>query len=42
MPVHFIVIDLMRKFKLSSQGHQYVLTVIDMLMNYTWCNTTNY
>ena len=37
MPMHFIAMDLIGKFKLLPQGHQYALAVIDMLMNYTWC-----
>ena len=37
MPMYFIVIDLTSTFKLLPQGHQSALTVIDMLMNYTWC-----
>ena len=37
MPVHFIAMDVIVKFKLLHQGHQYALTVIDMLTNYTWC-----
>ena len=37
MPIHFIVMDLIGKFKPSPKGHQYALTVIDMLTNYTWC-----
>ena len=37
MPMHLIMMDLMGKFKPSPPGHQYALTVIDMLMNYTWC-----
>ena len=35
MPMHFIVMDLIVKFKLLHQGHQYAFTVIDMLTNYT-------
>ena len=37
MPMHLIVIKLIGKFKLSPQGYQYALTVIDMMMNYKWC-----
>ena len=37
MPMHFSVMDLIGKFKLVPQGHQNTLTVIDILMNYTWC-----
>ena len=36
MPMHFMM-DLIGKFILSPQGHQYASTVIDMLTNYTWC-----
>ena len=36
MPMNFISMDLIGKFKLSPHGHQYDLTVIDMLTNYTW------
>ena len=35
--MYFIAMNLICKFKLSSQGHQYHLTVIDTLMNYTCC-----
>ena len=35
MPMCFMVMDLIGKFKPLSQGHQYALTVIDTLMNYT-------
>ena len=35
--MNFITIDLIDDFKMSPKGYQYVLTVIDMLMNYTWC-----
>ena len=31
MPMHFTVMDLIGKCKLSPQGYQYALTVIDML-----------
>ena len=37
MPIHFITMNLIGKNKLSHQGHQYALTVIDMLTTYTWC-----
>ena len=37
MPIHFTVMDLIGMFKWSHHGHQYALTVIDMLTNYTWC-----
>ena len=30
---------LIYKFKLLPQGHQYALTIIDILMYYTWCIT---
>ena len=36
-PMHFIVMNVIGKFKQSFQGHQYALTIIDILMNYTWC-----
>ena len=36
-PIHFIVIDLIGKFKPLHQGHHYAFTIIGMLMNYTWC-----
>ena len=36
MPMFFIVTDLISKFNPSPKGHQYVITVIGMLMNYTW------
>ena len=29
--------DFIGKFKPSPKGHHYALTVIDILMNYTWC-----
>ena len=35
--MHFIAMDLIGKFKPSSQDHQYALTAIDMLKNYTMC-----
>ena len=35
--VHFIARDLIGKFKLSPKGHQYALSVIYMLLNYTLC-----
>ena len=31
------MMDLIGKFNLSLQGHQYALAVIDILMNYIWC-----
>ena len=34
MPMDFMVMDLIGKFKMLLQGHQYALTVIDMIMNY--------
>ena len=37
MPMYFIAMDLIGKFKLLPQVYQYALTVIDMLMYYTWC-----
>ena len=36
MFMHFIMMDLIVKFKLSPQGYQYVFTVIDMLVSYAW------
>ena len=36
-PMHFRVMYLIGMFKPLLQGHQYVLTVIDMLMNYGSC-----
>ena len=36
MPMHLIAMGLIGKFKPSPQGHQYALTVRDMLMKYTW------
>ena len=36
MPMHFIVMDLIARFKLLAQGYQYTLTLIDMLTNCTW------
>ena len=36
MPMHFIVVDLAGKFKLSPQGYRYALTVIDRLTYYAW------
>ena len=35
--MHFIVMDLVGKFKPSPQGHQYAITVKNMLTSYTWC-----
>ena len=35
MPVHFIAIDLIGRFKLLPQGYQYALTGFDMLTNCT-------
>ena len=37
MAMHFIVMDLMGKFKLPPHGQQYALTAGDILTNYTWC-----
>ena len=37
VPRQFIAMDLIGSFKWSSQGYQYVLTVIFMLMNDAWC-----
>ena len=37
MSMHFIVMDLMGKYKVSPQAHQYGLTVTNTLTNYTWC-----
>ena len=34
MPIHFILMDLIGKFK---PLHHYALNVIDMLTNNTWC-----
>ena len=34
-PMHSIMVDLKGKFKLSPQGHQYALTMIEMLTAYT-------
>ena len=34
--MHFIVMDVIGKFKLLLQGQQSALTVLDMLMNDTW------
>ena len=39
MSMHFLVMDLIGKFKPSPQWDQYILIVIDMLNNYTWCIT---
>ena len=39
--MHFIVMGVIGKLNLLPQGHQYVPTVIDMLMNYTWCVKLN-
>ena len=36
MPMHFTALDLIGRFKMSPQGHLYVLTIIDMLTNYKW------
>ena len=36
MPMHFIVMNFISKCKVSPKGHQYALTVTDMLANYTW------
>ncbi len=35
--MHFIAMDLVGHLTTLSKGHQYVLTVIDMLTNYVWC-----
>ena len=35
--MHFIVMNLIGKFKPLPQGHQHALNVIDMLTIYTWC-----
>ena len=35
--MHFTAMDLVGKFKSLLQGYQYVLTVMDILTNYTWC-----
>ena len=37
IPMCIIMMNLIEKFKSSPQGHQYALTVIDMLMNCSWC-----
>ena len=37
MPMLFIMMDLIGRFKLLPEGHQCALTVIDMLTNYTQC-----
>ena len=37
MPMHPTAMALIGKFKLSPKGHQYALTVTDILTNYTWC-----
>ena len=37
MPMHFIVMDLIGKFKPLPHWHWYSLTVIDILINYTGC-----
>ena len=34
--MHFIVMDLIGKFKLSPITHQHILSLIDMI-NYSWC-----
>ena len=36
IPMHFIMMDLISKFKSLLQEHQYALTVADMLSHYTW------
>ena len=37
IPMHFIAMVVIGKFKPSPQGYQYVLTVMNKLTNYTWC-----
>ena len=37
MPMQFTAMGLIGKFKTLSQGHQFTLTIIDMLTYYTWC-----
>ena len=36
-PMHLIAMDFIGEFTPLPQGHQYALTVINMLTNYTWC-----
>ena len=36
VPMYLIAVDLIAKFKPLCQGHQYSLTVIDMLTSYPW------
>ena len=36
-PMQLTVMDLIDKFKLFPQGYQYTITVIDLMINYTWC-----
>ena len=36
-PMHFIVMDLIGKFRSPSQGHQYAIKFIDMQTNYALC-----
>ena len=36
MPMDFIVMGLIGKFKLMTQGDLYAFTVMDMLTKYTW------
>ena len=35
--MHSIAVDLIGRFKLFHQGHQYAFIVIEILPNYTWC-----
>ena len=34
--MNFIVMDLLGNFKPLPQGHHLALTIIDIMMNYTW------
>ena len=36
-PVHFFLMDLIGNYKPSTKGHQYTLTMIDLLTNNVWC-----
>ena len=40
--MHFTAMDLIGKFTPWPKGHQYIITVICMLMNYTWCSVLPY
>ena len=37
MLIYFIAMDFIGNFKVTAQGHQYALTVIDVLTNYACC-----